>query len=29
VREVIYDDLPFTWLKDTLIVPEGFECECC
>lgn len=27
--QVAADDLPFTWLKDTLVVPEGFECECC
>lgn len=29
VNAVAYDDLPFGWLKDTLIVPEGFGCECC
>ena len=29
VAEVKFDDLPFTWMKDDLIVPEGFECECC
>ena len=29
VKAVGYDDLPFAWLKETLIVPEGFECECC
>ena len=29
VTEVGYDDLPFAWLKDSLIVPEGFGCECC
>jgi hypothetical protein len=29
VTEVGYDDLPFAWLKDTLVVPEGFSCECC
>ena len=28
-REVGYDDLPYTWMKDSLIVPEGFGCECC
>jgi nitrate reductase delta subunit len=27
--EVGYDDLPYAWMKESLIVPEGFECECC
>jgi nitrate reductase delta subunit len=29
VAEIAYDDLPFAWLKDTLLVPDGFGCECC
>ena len=29
VREVLADDLPFAWLKDSLAVPEGFGCDCC
>ena len=29
VTEVTPDDLPYAWLKDTLVVPEGFGCECC
>ena len=29
VAEVGYDDLPYAWMKESLIVPEGFECECC
>src|SRR5258708_15920687 len=29
VREVVGDDLPFAWLKDSLAVPEGFACACC
>jgi len=29
VAEVAYDDLPYAWMKESLIVPEGFECECC
>ncbi len=29
VSEVAYDDLPYTWMKDELVVPEGFNCECC
>jgi nitrate reductase delta subunit len=29
VGEVGLDDLPFAWLKDTLIVPEGAGCDCC
>jgi len=29
VAEVKFDDLPYSWMKDDLIVPEGFECECC
>ena len=28
-HEVGFDDLPFAWLKDTLVLPEGFGCECC
>jgi nitrate reductase delta subunit len=28
-QEVVADDLPFTWLKDALAVPEGIECDCC
>jgi hypothetical protein len=27
--EVAFEDLPYGWMKDSLIVPEGFECECC
>jgi hypothetical protein len=29
VREVVVDDLPFAWLKDSLAIPEGFGCDCC
>ena len=29
VAEVGFDDLPFGWMKDELVVPEGFNCECC
>ena len=29
VAEVGSDDLPFAWMKESLIVPEGFGCECC
>jgi nitrate reductase delta subunit len=29
VSEIAYDDLPYTWMKDELVVPEGFNCECC
>lgn len=29
VEEVSLDNLPFAWMKDELIVPEGFGCECC
>jgi hypothetical protein len=29
VAEVVNDDLPYAWLKDTLAVPEGFEYDCC
>ncbi|HXJ01757.1 MAG TPA: hypothetical protein VNH44_11070 [Micropepsaceae bacterium] len=29
VEEVAYDNLPFAWMKDSLVVPEGFGCECC
>jgi len=28
-REVVFDDLPLVWLKDSLAVPEGFGCDCC
>ncbi|HEX3484284.1 MAG TPA: hypothetical protein VHT51_04440 [Micropepsaceae bacterium] len=29
VEEVTRDNLPFAWMKDSLVVPEGFGCECC
>ncbi len=29
VAEVVNDDLPYTWLKDALAVPEDFEYDCC
>jgi hypothetical protein len=29
VADVVCDDLPFAWLKDALVVPEGAECDCC
>lgn len=27
--EVVEDDLPPSWMKNALIVVEGFGCECC
>ena len=27
--EVIHDDLPYSWLKETLAVEEGVGWECC
>jgi len=27
--EIAFDDLPYAWMKESLVVPEGFECECC
>ena len=29
VSKVAFDDLPFTWMKSELIVPDDFSCECC
>jgi hypothetical protein len=29
IREVVVDDLPLAWLKDSLAVPDGFGCDCC
>ena len=29
VAQVQPDDLPPWWMKDALVVPEGFECDCC
>jgi len=29
VAQVALDDLPFTWMKGELIVPDDFSCECC
>jgi nitrate reductase delta subunit len=29
VAQVAIDDLPFTWMKSELIVPDDFSCECC
>jgi nitrate reductase delta subunit len=28
-EEVSFDNLPYPWMKDQLVVPEGFGCECC
>jgi nitrate reductase delta subunit len=27
--EVSPADLPYSWMKDGLVVPEGFSCDCC
>jgi hypothetical protein len=29
VAEVSCDDLPPWWMKDALVVPPGFEADCC
>lgn len=29
VEEVMQDDLPYAWLKDSLAVPHGADCDCC
>jgi nitrate reductase delta subunit len=29
VAEVVEDDLPPSWMKNALIMVEGFGCECC
>jgi nitrate reductase delta subunit len=29
VVEVGPEDLPYAWLKDTLVIPEGTGCDCC
>jgi len=29
VKQVALDDLPFTWMKSELVVPDDFSCECC
>jgi len=29
VTAVVVDDLPYAWLKDTLILAEGAGCDCC
>lgn len=29
VAEVEEGNLPYAWLKDTLVAPEGFGCDCC
>lgn len=29
VDEVVEDDLPPSWMKNALIVPEGMGCDCC
>ncbi len=29
VTAVLEDDLPYAWLKDTLVLPEGAGCDCC
>jgi hypothetical protein len=29
VAEVVPGDLPYSWMKDGLAVPDGFVCDCC
>ena len=29
VAEVLEDDLPPSWMRDALIVPDDFSCDCC
>jgi hypothetical protein len=29
LADVVEDDLPFAWLKDSLVLPDGVACECC
>lgn len=29
VQEVENDDIPYAWLKNSLVVPDGFVCDCC
>jgi hypothetical protein len=29
VEAVTPDDLPYAWMKESLVVAEGFGCECC
>ena len=29
VAEVESENIPYAWMKDTLVAPEGFGCECC
>jgi nitrate reductase delta subunit len=29
VAQVVEDDLPPAWMKNALVVIEGFGCECC
>jgi hypothetical protein len=29
VAAAIVDDLPFAWLKDSLVAYDGYDCECC
>jgi hypothetical protein len=29
VEEVVQGDLPYAWLKDSLAVPHGADCDCC
>ena len=28
VAQVQPDDLPYSWMKDALVVPDGFSCNC-
>ena len=29
VADVVPDDLPYAWMKDALVVPDGMGCDCC
>jgi hypothetical protein len=29
VQDIVVDDLPLAWFKESLATPEGFGCDCC
>jgi nitrate reductase delta subunit len=29
IEDVVEGDLPYAWLKDSLLVCEGADCDCC
>jgi hypothetical protein len=29
LEEIVEGDLPYSWMKEAIQVPEGWQCDCC